>query len=147
MSVLTAARVTQEVHTAEFTWGFADTMLDTAGVSRDFGAADTAMAFDIINLPINARVIGGGLVIREAFDTASYAIIIGDSVDTDRYLATADRKALTSAAVALLVPGYKNTGGLKVRMTIANADACTTGIGLVYIQYVIEGSAFRVQPH
>jgi hypothetical protein len=89
-------------------------------------------------------VVGGSLHVETAFDTASYAVIIGDADDTDRYLATADRKA---AALTALVPtGYVSTGQ-NIRITITNADVCTTGKAHVRIDYIIPGRADDVNPN
>lgn len=143
MAVLTASRSAQYALTATFTWNFSDTMLNTSGVSKNFGSSDTgALVFDVIPLPPNAIVIGGHVATITAFDTASYAVLVGDSVDTDRYHATADLKGV--AVVQLLTPGYINTGGLPVRLTITNADACTTGKARLTVRYIVDGRAQEV---
>lgn len=139
MSVLKAARVAQYPLWAEFQFNFNDTMLDTAGVSKDFGAASLAMSFDAINLPPNSVVVDGELVTETAFDTASYAVVVGDSVVADRYLATADRKGV--ARVALVPTGFRNVDALNLRIGIVNADACTTGKATLRIGYIISGRA------
>jgi hypothetical protein len=143
MSVKTKSRYTQDVRAAVFEWGFADTMVATTGVSKDFGAADTtARIFEVIDLPPGARVVGGHLAITEAFDTAGYDLIVGDSVTADRYLATADLKSV--GVSALLTPGYVNVGGLPIRLSVASDDACTTGKGVLTVLYVIDGRANEV---
>lgn len=142
MSALKATRTAQYALTATFTWNFDDTMLNTAGVSKNFGSSDLAMVADVIPLPPNAIVIGGHLVIITAFDTAGYDVIVGDSVDTDRYMATADVKAV--GTTALLTPGYINTGGLPVRLTIASDDVCTTGKARLTVNYIVDGRAQEV---
>ena len=142
MANLTATRGAQEVLNASFVFNFDDQMVPIsggtaiAGTTRvDFGKTNiVATAFDIINLPQDAVIISGELVVETAFDTASYAVIIGDSASTNRYLSTADRKA--AARTALTPTGYRSLGE-PLRITITNADVCTTGKATVRIQYVI----------
>jgi hypothetical protein len=142
MANLTATRGAQEVLNASFVFNFDDQMVPIsggtaiAGTTRvDFGKTNIiATAFDIINLPLDAVIISGELTVETAFDTASYAVIIGDSASTNRYLSTADRKA--AARTALTPTGYRSLGE-PLRITITNADVCTTGKATVRIQYVI----------
>lgn len=142
MSDLTITRVAQDLMCATFTWNHSDTMDDTSGVSKDFGLTALSAVFDVITLPPNAIVVGGHIDTITAFDTASYAVIVGDSLDTDRYKATADIKAVGSAA--LLTPGYVNVGGLPVRVTITNADVCTTGQMRLVVFFVVSGRVKEV---
>ncbi len=136
MSVLKAARGAQYVNEAEFVLNFDDTMLDINGASKDFGLTNTsATSWDIINLPANSVVLGGQITTETAFDTASYAVVLGDSSTANRYLASADLKG--AATVALLTPGFRNTSGLNIRIGITNADVCTAGKMTVRVQFVI----------
>jgi hypothetical protein len=138
MSDLTKTNHAQTELTATFAWSHDDTMDNVSGVSKDFGVSNTGATygvFDVIKLPPNSIVTGGFLRIKEAFDTAGYDIIVGDSTDTDRYMETADVKGL--GTTALLTTGYVNVGGLSIRMTVGNDDACTTGEGLLVVKYVI----------
>jgi hypothetical protein len=145
MTVLKAARTAQRVLSSTFEWNFDDTMLDTSGVSKNFGSSDLAMVADVINLPPGSQVVGGGLDILTAFDTAGYDVIIGDSGDTDRYMATADVKGL--GHTDLLTPGYVNANGLNIRVTIASDDVCTTGKARLTVLYIIDGKADEVVPN
>jgi hypothetical protein len=145
MSVLKATRGAQKVMSAAFKFNFDDTMLDTSGVSQDFGAASLAMTFDAINLPAGSIVVGGELVVETAFDTASYAVIVGDSGSSNRYLATADRKAL--GRTALVPTGFRNVDGLNLRIGIVNADVCTVGVATLRVEYVIADRAEEVNPN
>lgn len=145
MSKLIASRTGQYVMDAEFTFNFDDTMVSAAGAEVDFGKTNVAAtSFDIINLPENSIIVGGELVVETAFDTASYAVVIGDSAVADRYLATADRKA--AARTALVPTGYR-TAGANLRIGITNADVCTAGKATVRVQYVITGRANEVNPN
>lgn len=141
MAIKTKTRSGQNVQAAVFTWNFDDTMVNKAGVSVDFGATTTGSAnvFEIITLPPKARVVGGSFERLTAFDTAAYTVFIGDSGDTDRYLASADLKAAGSSA--LLTLWGSGTQTRTVEMSIANTDVCTTGRGRVTILYVIDDKA------
>lgn len=147
MALLKYTRASQDILVAEFTFNYNDTMVNTAGNTVDFGLTNlggAAGAFDIISLPVNAIVVGGSITTRTAFDTASYAVILGDSVDTDRYHASADLKA--AATVSLLTPGYVSIGN-KIRLTITNADACTAGAMDIRVHYIIRGRAKEVSTY
>jgi len=145
MAILKAARSAQFKLTASFAFTFSDTMLDITAASKDFGLTNiAATSFDIINMPVGSIVTGGSIVRTTAFDTASFAVIVGDSVDADRYFATADVKAV--GVSALLAPGYKNVGGLPIRVQITNADVCTTGVGLLVVDFIVDGRANEAYP-
>lgn len=147
MSALITTRGAQYPLVAEFTFDFDDTMVNTAGNSVNFGAANlggAAGSFDIINLPPNAIVIGGDISTDIAFDTAGFDVIVGDSVDTDRYHATADLKGL--GRVPLLVTGYLGVGN-KIRLNFTSDDVCTTGRMTVRVLYLIRGRVQEVQTH
>lgn len=142
MSVLKATRTTQWPVTAEFTWSWDDTMLNTSGASTDFKTA-AAHVVDCIPLPVNAIVVGGELSIETTFATVTtYAIIVGDATSTNRYLATADRKAAGRTA---LVPTDFVSNGENIRLTITptGADA-TAGKGALRVSYIIRGRATEV---
>lgn len=144
MAKLIAARTAQPVMEAEFTFNFDDTMVNAAGATVDFGKVDIASsAFDIINLPTNAVVLGGEVITDTAFDTAGYDVIVGDADSANRYLASADLKALGRAA--LTPTGYRTTGK-PIRMTIVSDDVCTTGKMTVRVQYITEGRGIDVNP-
>ena len=144
MAVLLKSRYSQDVRVAEFVANYNDTMVSTAGgTAVDFGLTNvTATSFDVIELPPNAVVIGGHLAVETAFDTASYAVVIGDSSSANRYHASADRKA--AAVTALTVTGFRNTSGLPIRIGITNADVCTTGKFTLRVEYVIADRANEV---
>lgn len=147
MSALITTRGAQYPLVAEFTFNFDDTMVNTAGNSVNFGASNlggAAGSFDIINLPPNAVVIGGDISTDIAFDTAGFDVIVGDSVDTDRYHATADLKGL--GRVPLLVTGYLGVGN-KIRLNFTSDDVCTTGRMTVRVEYLVRGRVQEVQTH
>lgn len=144
MAKLISARTGQPVMEAEFTFNFDDTMVNVAGAEVDFGESDIASAaFDIINLPKNAVIVGGEVVTDTAFDTAGYDITIGDATTANRYLTSTDVKAL--GRTALVPTGYR-TAGAPLRLTRVSDDVCTTGKMTVRVLYVTEGRGTDVNP-
>ena len=145
MSKLIATRGAQYVMESEFVFNFDDTMVSVAGAEVDFGKTNiVATSFDAINLPAGAVLLAGSLTVETAFDTASYAVVVGDSAVANRYLATADRKAV---GVTNLVPtGYRGDGE-NIRIGITNADVCTTGKATLRVQYITTGRANEVNPN
>ena len=146
MSVLKASRNAQWPLVAEFVFNFDDTMVNTASNTVDFGKTNLGVAagiFDIIALPCNAEVIGGGVFTTTEFDTAGFTIKIGDSDVDDRYLGAVDAKA--AGFITPLVPtGYVGLGE-NLRLTFANDDVCTTGKMTVQVKYIIRSRANEVQ--
>ena len=141
MAALKKVRASQAVQAIQFNFSFGDTMTSKAGVACDFGAATVGAAnvFEIATLPKGARVVGGKFERTEAFDTAGYTVFIGDSGDTDRYLASADLKGAGESALLTLVGTGTQTN--VVEMSIANIDTCTTGKGRVTILFVVDDKA------
>lgn len=130
------ARSAQTVLSAELMFNFDDTMVNVAGTEVDFGKTTIGAAnvFEMLPLPVGARVIGGSVSRQVAFDTAAYTVIVGDADLADRYVVSADLKAVGSTA--FLTPGYVSTGK-PIRVSIANTDVCTTGKAVVRVDYVL----------
>lgn len=146
MSALKAARTAQYPLVAEFTFNFDDTMLDTGGVSKDFGATNFASTtFDIANLPEGAIVTGGSVVVETAYTgvTGAATISLGDSGSATRYASGVDLKS--AARTALTVTGYRVTENL--RATVSVADSATAGKATVLVEYIISGRANEVVPN
>lgn len=140
MAALRPSRTSQNVMNATFAWTIGDTMTNVAGTADEFASA-AAHVFDIINLPPGATIVSGQLVVTTAFNGTTYPVVIGDSAVTNRYLATADRKA---AALTPLVPtGYVGLGE-NLRVTITPTGTTTAGAGYIRIQYVIQGRSNEV---
>ena len=93
MAKLTPSRAAQTVLCSEFTFEFADTMLDVNGVLKDFKTVGSNV-FEPINLPPRAIVVGGEVVTETAVTgSTAYNISVGDSVSATRYLGATDRTA------------------------------------------------------
>jgi hypothetical protein len=140
MTVLKAARSAQYPLVATFTFNFNDTMLDTAGVSKDFKTLGTSIVADVIPLPVGATILSGEVVTETAVTgSTAYNVSIGDSGSATRYLGATDKKA--AGRTALVPTGYVGTGE-NVRVTVAPtvADA-TAGKVTVRVEYVLAGRA------
>lgn len=122
----------QTVLAADFTFGYttggvdnvnSDVMLATSAALVAFSAA-AATVYDVLNLPVNAQVIGGDLdVITAVGVTATATASVGDSGSAARYLAATSIKAV--ARTPLVPTGYIGQGE-PLRITVANADATGT---------------------
>lgn len=144
MAELKITRGAQYPLVAEFTLNFDDTMLNTSGVSKDFGKTTVSEtnSFDIINLPYGAVVTGGSVVCETVFDTAGWDITVGDSTTADRYLAATDRKAV---GITALVPTGYVSDGASIRISVQCDDACTTGKATIRVEYTIRNRINEVQ--
>jgi len=147
MALITATRTNQKVVHAEFSWNWDDTMVPAAGgAATGFKPLTTvAVVYDVIALPPGAVVLSGGLEVLTTFATVTtYAIIVGDSATTNRYLATADRKGAAST-VALVPTGYVSLGE-PIRLTITpTGTAATAGKATLRVSYVVNGRADGVR--
>jgi hypothetical protein len=146
MAKLSSTRGIQYPLVAEFTFNYNDTMVNTAGVSKDFGASNVAEtnSFDIINLPYGAVVIGGEVVTETTFDTAGLDVTVGDATTGNRYLASTDVK--TAGRTALVPTGYVSDGSA-IRISVQCDDACTAGKATVRVMYTIRNRTNEVQPN
>lgn len=97
-------------------------------------------------MPGGSWVIGGGLVISEAFDSGtSDTIKVGDADDDDRYAAAVDASA--AGHTDLTVTGHKYTDKKTIDLTwTSDGAAPTQGRGFLYVEYLIEGRGGEVQP-
>lgn len=145
MATLLATRTVQYPLVAEFVWDFgaADQMLNTTPV-MDAGTTVAAHAYDCINLPNNAEVIGGEITTETAITgSTAFNVIVGDSGSTNRYLTTTDK---TTAARTALVPTGFVGAGENIRITwTPTVGAVTGGKFSLRVQYVIRGRGNEVQ--
>lgn len=117
----------------------------------DFTFADiptTAVIYDALDLPVNAVVVGGDIVVSTAWNTAtSAAANIGDATLATRYgsaidLKVAARTALTAAALGFVHSNTEKT--LRVAPTYVGA-AATAGAARLSVQYYVKGRAAFTQ--
>lgn len=140
MAKLNQTRGAQYVMEAQYVFNFDDTAVNASGNEVDFGKTTAvSTAFDIIDLPVDATVVGGSIMTETAFNSAtSYNVSVGDANNAARYLAAADRKGLMTAPVPLVPTGLR-TDGIPIRLTIVPNGVCTTGKMTVRVQYTVGG--------
>lgn len=111
-----------------------------------YGDLVTAVATAIANLPGDAIVIGGEIMVDVATDFGtSCTLDVGDDADPDRYTASPVNLQATGRT-ALTLTGYKMlvADDLIATPVIVGA-AATVGSGRIVIQYVKEGRADHVR--
>lgn len=112
-------------------------------LSYDTLSSDAAVAEGVVDLPANAIVVGGELIVDVVFNsTTSDVIDIGDGGNDDRYTSSAiDLTAL--GRTALTLTGYKYTvaDAIDVEWTAGSTGTATTGSARLIIQYVVDGRA------
>lgn len=147
MARLKSNRAAQYPLVAEFTFNFDDTAIDSAaGTEKTFGSVfGQALVFDAINLPPNANVIGGEVVVETAWATSTAATLsVGDSASANRYANAVDLKA--AARTALTLTGFRGAGEnvrVAVNATVANA---TAGKATLRVMYTVQNRANETQP-
>lgn len=107
--------------------------------------SDAAVAEEMVVVPDGAIVIGGYVLVTEAFDsTTSDVLDVGDGGDDDRYSATPID--LTALGVNDLdVTGYKylTKDTIDGEWTAGSTGTATAGAFEIVVEYIIEGrSAF-----
>lgn len=142
MSKLLAARGSQDIQCAEFTFNFDDTMVDVSGAVKDFGETNaTSTTFEIVNLPREAVVVGGDVITEVAF-TEDFTIAIGDATTGSRYLTATNRK--TVGRTALVPTGFRSEEN--IRMTIVPGGVVTTGKATVRVHFITPDRVTEANP-
>lgn len=145
MALLKSTRTVQYPLTAEFTFNFNDTIVDTVGVTQDFGSASlkTNANLMVIPLPPSAVVTGGEVVVETAYAGPTAATVsVGDSGSATRYGSAIS--LLAAARTALTLTGYRGNGEniqLQLNTTVANA---TAGKVSVRVNYIVTGRSQEV---
>ena len=130
------------------------------GYADGKGVFDDGTQTEAIDVPAGAIVIGGYVRVNTVFNsTSSDALIVGDGVDPNRYIATCDLQSLghyhfimgdvltantTSATVG---PGYKYPASdtIDITWTAGTANTATTGEFELVVSYLIDGKAHENQ--
>jgi hypothetical protein len=143
MAKLIATRGMQYPLVAEFTFNFSDTIVDIAGVTKDFLTVGSTVA-DVINLPVNAVITSGSVTTETAVTGATaYNVSVGDSASTTRYLGATNR--VTAGLTALVPTGYVGLGEqIRITVTPTVADA-TAGKVTVRVEYIIRNRVNETQ--
>lgn len=163
MSKLLAARSTQRLQVAEFTFNYNDYVTDSVSgakvtlgstvaladpnstVSGLTGAVANTITFDAIPMPIGAVIEGGELIVETAFaGSTAYTISLGIAGSTTALLNAVSALSAARTALTLTSPLLSN-GGQNLRMTVAYTVAnATAGKARLRVQYTIDGKADEV---
>lgn len=143
MPKLTQSRTAQTPLVQEYIFSFGDTVVDTAGASKDFKTFGGNPVFPMFRLPVGAVVLGGDIIVETAYAGTTVATIsVGDSGSATKYASAVNMMA--GARTALTIPAA-TTGGLDIigtlALTVANA---TAGKVRVRVMYTIEGRGNEV---
>ncbi len=86
----------------------------------------SGVAAEAIDLPPNATIIGGELVIETAFNSATTSVIdVGDGADPNRYTASSVNVKV-AGRTALTLTGYRYTGKDTIDILWAETGAAAT---------------------
>ena len=112
--------------------------------------AGTGVVFDAIPLPVGAVIVGGEVIVEQAFVGigAAATLILGVEGDTAAYLASTDLDAaVVNARIPLLLTkSLASNGGKNLRLTTAGLTATATAGKLrIRVQYTIDGRTSEVQ--
>lgn len=107
---------------------------------------DTGVAVQVFKLPFGSQVVGGHLVVDQAWNTTGTATLaIGDSTVANRYGNAINLKA--GARTALTITGFVSDGAeIYVTPTLADT-AATQGRARLVVEYIIKDRAHEVQPN
>lgn len=113
----------------------------------DINLADitSAVAAAAIDLPQNAVVVGGGVIVKEVFNsTTSDVLDVGDAGSQNRYKNDVNLQAL--GYTALIPTGYIYTepGSIKVHWT-SGGGTPSTGKARLEVHYVVLGRSTSTQ--
>lgn len=118
-----------------------------AEVSFAYTDLTSGVAAPAVQLPPNATVVGGGVVVDTAWNSATSDVLdVGDANDPNRYTASAANIAVVGFT-ALDVTGYKDVDGLKIDVIWTGVGAApTAGAARLYVHYTISDRSVEVQP-
>lgn len=118
-----------------------------AEVSFTYADLVSATPQQAVDVPPNAVLVGGELVISTAFNSGTSDVIeIGDGGDDDRYTVS-DVNVAAAGRTALTITGYRYTvqDTIDIKWTGAGT-APTAGAGTLRLQYLIKDRATETQP-
>ena len=150
MSLLQTQRTAQTVLCASFPFNFAngDTMTNVNGKTVPFNTATAAdSVFEIVKLPIGAVVLGVGLDMTTATNTACTASV-GTQANPTVFLngtsmATASRTESAASGSANATAGVQASGA-NIVLTLNNSGAASVGAGIVDVRYYVVNRASEV---
>lgn len=154
-----ASRTAQNFLCAEFVFNYNEWVVDTVtGAKTTFGStavgsvdpaeqglvAGTGVTFDCIPLPIGAVIVGGSLIVEQAFVGIGIGatLNVGVAGNLGVYIAALDLDAALagSRTPMLLAAPLASNNGQNVRLTTAGLTAtATAGKVRVRVDYTIDG--------
>lgn len=111
-----------------------------------FGDVVSGVAQAAVNLPVDAVVVGGAVVVNTAFNSAtSDTINVGDSVSATRYASAANIHAI--GHIALTLTGYKVTSATRQVLVTwtGTGTAPTAGEVILQLEYIVSYRADAAQ--
>ena len=151
MALIKPTRGAQYVMCSEYAFAFNDTVVDIAGVTKDYGSATIASApvADIINLPPFTEVVGGQVtIVVQGVGPTAYTISLGVAGATTAYVTAADLLSAINTKVALTYANPRaSSGGLNVRLTMVDSVAVSTaGSWRISILWKTDGKMDNATP-
>lgn len=112
----------------------------------NFNDLASGAASAVVNLPVNAMVVGGAIVVNIAFNAGtSDTLSLGDSASATRYASAVNIHA--AGRTALTLTGYKalaTTRQILATWTAVGA-APTAGSVEIHLEYIVAGRADGTQ--
>ena len=151
MALLQTQRTAQTLLCASFPFNFAngDTMMNVDGKTVPFNPANPAAdnRFEIIKLPVGAVIVGVGVDIGVAANTACSANI-GTQAQPTAYLTAVALNSLTRYEATIngtqnVTAGIQSTGA-NIVMSLTNASDVSVGAGVVDVRYYLVNRATEV---
>lgn len=169
MAKLNASRTAQYPLVAEFVFKFNDYVTDSVDlVKKTFGStvaladpaslvsgltAPAGLVFDAVNLPYGATVVGGEVIVEEAFVGigAGATLSLGVAGNTTALVNAMDLDAAAAGsrtALVLTAPMVANTG-TALRLTTAGltAGGATAGKARIRVMFTVDGRAMETYPN
>ncbi|NIQ14286.1 MAG: hypothetical protein GTO02_07745 [Candidatus Dadabacteria bacterium] len=112
-------------------------------IAWDTLSSDAAVAEAVFDIPANAIIVGGGIVVDTAFNsTTSDVLDLGDGSDDDRYTPTPINLQATGFT-AWTVTGFKYTTAdtIDLEWTAGAASTATAGSARLWLEYIVDGRA------
>ncbi len=109
-------------------------------------ASDSGNALNAVVMPVNSIIIGGSIIISEAFNSGtSDSFAIGDRDNATRYGSGIDGQATGRTALTLTGNEYTGKNAVTLRWTGSGADP-TAGEGILVVEYMMKYRATEVEP-
>jgi uncharacterized protein (DUF433 family) len=117
----------------------------SAYVDINFADVVAAGAYNAIDLPVGAQVVGGDMVVDTVFNSTTNTLSVGDASSAARYLGATDTK--TAARTALVPTGFRTTATQpSITVTAAlTGGAPTTGQVRLRVDYIVNKRAAFAQ--